>query len=125
MSLNPDAVEALLVALSRFQYEHPHYVPKLEDGVIWSEDGVKPRMVVYKVVGIARAEGDSWNVTIEHVGSEGLSEESHKEAVTHVVPAGHLARSADVMTEMFLSLQGRTQSLSVIMGRPQGERRLH
>lgn len=97
----PEAIDALLRALEQFEREHPEYIPKLGDGVIWSEDGIRPKFMVYKVIAIARAEGEHWNVTIEPVAVDELPTELQREAVTRVVPAKHLARSADVLTDIF------------------------
>ena len=120
---NPDAIDALLLALGRFQREHPNYVPKLDDGVIWSEDGIRPKMLVFRVTAIARV-GNSWNVTIEEV-SDKVSDNPRQDPVSHVVPVEHLSRSADVMADMFVQLQRSTPLLSVIMGRPAKPRRIH
>ena len=116
---NAAAVDALLNALGNFQMSHPDYVPKLGDGVIWSEDGIRPQMSVFQVTAIVRTGGESWEATIKKI-----SEIPQENPDTHVVPAEHLARSADILADMFVELQRTTPPLGV-MGRRAKPRQFH
>ena len=118
--INPEAMNALLMALGNFQSAHPRYVPKLGDGVIWSEDGIRPRMEVFQVTAVVRIGGESWEATIKQV-----SDIPQENPDTHIVPAEHLARSADILVDMFVQLQSNTPSLSEVLGRPAKPQQFH